>query len=739
VPVSLDLPGAPPASDLALLQARLRGEKTKQALRGDGTLLVLRGNTPSDLADPTASLLAAGRAAGAVDVVVRCSDPAPLEAALRRYGLPLQGCTSRSVWRPAMQVLPLAVELAFEPRDPHRLLELLTLPVGPFRGLLGGRLARAIARQPGVGGKEWRVQHEEAKKRLLERHQRLERERGLSESQAERVAKEVVAELLAELEGWLEAPLNADGKISKSCLQSVVARVHSWLQKRFRGEDRETYFSACTHATAFASAIANDGRDHFSQEDVRQLLDRFARAEEPHDATVEAAGRVAHVNHPAAILDSCDRIVLWNLVAGVERRSPRHPWDDRERVALAAADVHLADSFELLAAEANAWRRSILAARERAILVMPRAIKSTASAEHPLWDEIRARLALDDDEVRRVTHDVSRIIDGTAKRPIAAVAAHSPLHLPEGRAAWNVPPGLVADGSSCSPTSVSALESLATCPVAWVFEHRAVLRSGAISKVAEGALLNGTVGHRLVEELHADGAFDLPEAEFLGRVDSVFERLLRTEASTLLLPGASIERLQLQRQLYHAMRELHRYLARTERRIASVEEIVTTGSAAGALQGRLDLRLEDSRGRVDRTAILDLKWGAASYQKALVNGRAVQLAVYSRAISGAPAAYFSLASGKVLATDERMDPTRPLDGPPLETTWSRVEATARAVMERAGRGVLDVVGTKAAIPLLDALEIPGSQRDHHFEASRDDACKHCEYEALCGRKWEAST
>ncbi|HVJ88261.1 MAG TPA: PD-(D/E)XK nuclease family protein [Labilithrix sp.] len=744
-PLSLDLPGAPPATDLGLLQARLRGEKTEGKLRGDGTLLVLRGNTPTDLADLTASILAGGRAVRAVDVVVRCRDPEPLETALHRHGLPLQGCTSRSVWRPAMQVLPLAVELAFEPRDPYRLLELLTLPVGPFRGVVGARLARAVARQPGIGGKEWRLQQEEARTRLRERHLRLERQRGLSDAEAERLAREVVAQRFAELEAWLEAPASSDGRIAKSSLIAVVSRVRSWLQSRVRKGDRETYAYAYAHAYALESAVGSDSREHFSLEEARQLVDRYARSEQPHDTTVEAAGRVAHLDHPTGILGSYDRVLLWSFVAGVERRAPRPPWNNEERAALAEAGIDLADPFDLLTAEADAWRRSVLAARQRAILVIPRTIKATAAADHPLWDEIRARLALDDDGVARITHDVSRIVDGSTRSALAPVTALAPVRLPEGRREWHVRRELIGETSSSSTTSVSALEALATCPLAWVFEHRAVLRSGAVSKVAEGALLNGILGHRLVEELHADGAFELPEMAFVERVAALFDRLLRTEAATLLLAGASIERLQLQRQIHHAMRELHRYLAKTGRRIASVEEVVTTDSAAGALHGRLDLRLEDRHGRTDRPAILDLKWGSSRYRDALVKGRAVQLAVYSRAVARAsaspppPAAYFSLANGQLIATDERMAPARQLEGPSLETTWTRVEATARAVLARVGSGVLHVIGTKDAVPLLDALEIPEARREHYFEAPREDACSHCEYAALCGRKWEALT
>lgn len=737
-----DLPGAPADSDLGELQARLRGEPVQTKLRGDGTVVLLRGNTSVDLAEPVAITLARGRASGARDLVVRCSQPQSLEAALPLHDLPSQGHSSRSAWRPAMQLLPLAVELSFEPRDPQRLLELLTLPVGPFRGMLGARLARAVSRQPGVGGKEWSLQKEEAKARLLDRQRRAELERGTSQSEADRIAGDVVAKRLAELDAWLEVPPSQDGRLSRASLLAVVARVRDWLHARLRGDDREIYFPAHAQSALFEAAVANDPREQFSQEETRQLLDRYARVELPHDVSIDSAGRVAHVDHPAAILGSCDRAILWNLVGGVERRAARPPWSIEELSALSAAGVQLPEPTAVLAAETDAWRRSILAARVGVVLVIPRTIEATETTDHPLWDEIRGRLALDHDSIERITHDVSRIIDGTAQARRVPVTALTPLRLPEARSAWHVDSALLrSDVARANTTSVSELEALVTCPLAWAFEHRALLRRGGAARIADGPLLNGILGHRLVEELHADRAFDLAENDFVAQASARFDELLRTEGATLLLPGASIERLQLQRQVRHAMRELHRYLARTERQIASVEETVSVDSPVGPLHGRLDLRLVDRHTGRDREAILDLKWGTSRYRDALLKGRAVQLAVYARALargasSEPPAGYFVLGTGRVLAGDPRMAPDRVLDGPSLPATWSRAMNTASLVRESVDRGALQVVGTKVSLPLLEALGVRDDERGRHYDVRGAAACTYCDYAALCGRKWE---
>jgi RecB family exonuclease len=289
--------------------------------------------------------------------------------------------------------------------------------------------------------------------------------------------------------------------------------------------------------------------------------------------------------------------------------------------------------------------------------------------------------------------------------------------------------------------SVTSLERIATCPLAWVFEHRANLRAGAMSSVATGPILNGNLGHRLIEELHLAGAFELSENVFLSRAADCLELLLRTEGATLLVPGASVERLQVTRQILRAARDLYRYLAQRGYRIAAVEEVVTTTSAVGPLHGRLDLRLVGADGH---SAILDLKWGVSTPRSLLTQGRAVQLAVYARAVaerdglSSLPrAGYFALSSGEILSTDPIMAPTRGESGPSLETSLRCVEATARNVIACHEAGRVLVTGTRRALPLLEALGVVKERHHQHFQAPPDAGCRYCGYGALCGKKWEA--
>jgi hypothetical protein len=158
--------GAPADSDLGQIQASIRGEATRVGLRGDGSVVLLTGETSWELAHAVAAMLRQDR--GGSSVVVRGGDARALDTAFAVQGLAGQGLDSASAWRPACQLLPLALELAYAPRDPYRMLELVTLPLGPFEGWVGLQLARAISKSPGIGGRAWL----EAKRAISEASER---------------------------------------------------------------------------------------------------------------------------------------------------------------------------------------------------------------------------------------------------------------------------------------------------------------------------------------------------------------------------------------------------------------------------------------------------------------------------------------------------------------------------------------------------------------------------------------
>jgi hypothetical protein len=709
-------------TDLGRVQALLRGDAVAGdgALKGDGSLLVLRAETSSELAAALAALLRKWNEPSTA--ILRGGETHTLDDALVAQGLASTGVASTSTWRPAAQVLPLAIELAFEPRDPYRVLELLTLPIGPFEGIVGRALASALSEAPGIGGPPW----QQAKEKIAER------------------AKEDAEAKLARVAEWLEAP-GHHGTAPRAALLVVANRVCTWMQARLAFErekdapkqDVAVLGAAFAQAQAFREALSHDPREALDLTAARLLVEQVSGCLGI-ELSAERAGRIDPVDTPAGLRIARDTVVWWHCVSGTEWRPSARPWRRSEIAALNAAGVALLDPADRLVAEAKSWRQVVLAARKRLVLAMPRWAAGEALEPHPIWDEIVARLGARDVDLAQVTVEARALLQGSVPSCAVEIVDRGPLALPDARAEWHL------DGTNLRPSarhSASSLEGLVGCPLRWVFSYPAGLRSGSIASLPGSPMLQGNLGHRLVESLHEDGGLQR-SADLDARLGANLERLLREEASVLLRAGMTFELAQLRTQLTTSVMSLVDLIAASGLTVVDVESEVLVAWRGAELQGRLDLLLHDSNGS---EVIIDLKWGGKKYGDLLIAGQAVQLAVYTgvrRLKTGvkdlAPAGYFSLSRGELFTLEDKpFVGVRPVGGPPLEGTWDRLEQTVERVGASLAKGCVPVTGVRSSLPLLEALRVPDTQRDRCFEPVPKAACTYCSYGALCGRDWES--
>ena len=631
------------------------------------------------------------------------------------------------------------------------MLELVSLPLGPFSGLVGQQLARALCASPGIGGRSW----QEAKRAIAERFE-AHAVRGAADGDVETrsyASKADVAERLKQIEEWLEEP-GHDTVAPRSALLVVSARVVSWLQRRYArcavetsagnaGIHDETMLrTACVQAQSFHEALLHDPREGLDLVAVRQLLDEVSFGSLSLPLHVEEAGRLDIVETPAGLRTSRDLVVWWHCVNGTQASAPVEPWRRHERHALRAAGVALQDPARVLAAEVEGWRRVVLAARKRLVLVVPSWAHGTRLDPHPIWDEIVARVDAKSADIARVTLNVEELLAGEcvlAKRlPAFAMTSLAPLALPKARPSWHLNAALLGPAERYSATG---LEELLGCPLRWVLKHRAGLKSARSLALPSGPLLNGRLGHRLVEELHNAGVLT-SRVQAARAVEALLERLLLEEAAVLLRPGMTFELTQLRRQLVAAVERLAALLEESGLSVTGVEVESSVEWEGRKLDGRVDLLLEDREGR---EIVLDLKWGRSSYSKKLEQGLALQLAAYAgarqldRADSKLPAAaFFALNCGQVLATESGpFKGAHAIRGPTIAETWNKLGRTARVYEQLLSTGVVPVTGVKTSTSVLVASGIAEAEREQHLEA--EPPCDYCEHQSLCGRAWESFT
>jgi len=699
-------------SDLARFQRALCSPDASdmRPLGADGSLVLLRAATSSLLAEPIAALLAADAVSSTV--IVRGLDPGSLDAALERHGLPRQGVVGSSRWRPLLQVLRLALAVAFTPQDPRRVLEVLTLPSGPFAGRAGRRLAAALCDRPGIGNELWKNAKQE-----------------LSEDERARV------------EVWIESPhLDPEGA-PRAVLLEVAERVLDWLVRRACSSSEPSGAAATLQAQALVAALRMDRRERLDRPAVEQLLQDLAEEGSTSAIAVEEAGRFAHVDSPERLFGARERVVWWSFVG--EAPPPSPAFRNAEIEALRRAGVRLLDPLAQLRARFDGLVRAVHAARRQLVLVIPEQVAGQRCEPHPLLDELVARLAGSEAALAALTLSPEELARGEG---LAARLARVPTQvvpmspLPAGRRQWQVEPTLIRPREA---ESASSLEKLIGCPLSWALHYQAGLRSASRGGIPSGPLLAGKLGHRLLEELHLAGALGGEPEQVRQAAERALDELLEREASVLLVAGASDERSQLCCELIEAAVALSALLRDAELELVGVEVPVAAALAGRPLRGSIDVLL---RSRSGEERVLDLKYGSAGYSKKLKAGHAIQLAVYAEARrqqSGTqqlpPAAYFSLKHQRLLATDAAPHFGRqPQPGPALSKTGEQLQNTLHAVAATLDGGRLPVAGVRetAEAGLLPLLGVTSERAPEHLALPSEDTCQYCTFGPVCGRSWE---
>lgn len=163
-------------SMLARLQAALRDPAAHGPVEwsDDGSLTVIE-SAPGLLAHAWLS----ARVRAQCDALLLAEHDAQwLDDGMRRAGHPAHGLADASRLRPALQVLPLALSLLWQPPDIYAVVGFLTHPLCPIAGFVRMRMARHIARRPGVEPEglrreldairaAWRVQHPADRKSVV--------------------------------------------------------------------------------------------------------------------------------------------------------------------------------------------------------------------------------------------------------------------------------------------------------------------------------------------------------------------------------------------------------------------------------------------------------------------------------------------------------------------------------------------------------------------------------------------
>lgn len=624
---------APAGSMLGALQRAARALEGGSAMgeglrwRSDGSVRVLQAETGWLAANCMAHWLAAEP----MDTLLCAPAVGVLDEVLAAAGMPRQGFKEPSASRPALQVLPLVLGQLWRPLDLFGLLQFLTHPVCPVPRVARVRLARMLARSPGIGqgpawdsamadietdcatgGIDWPQVRERI--RLWVEHERHD--------PAEGVPLAVVIERLQALARHFQGRLRDADAARQQAFTSGLSQTLTLLRA--------------------LQTLARQGESRIGAQALQTVLMQATAQGSAHPMLVAQVGACRTVTHPAAAVEPAEQVIWWHLQAPGDP-SP-HPWSDEELAQLRQAGIALPSLADTLAQEAGHWLRPLLAARRRLVLVLP----PPGAEVHPVW--LLLQSLFDAGQAPQIEQLESTL--GDTRQP---ALAHKPL--PRRQPWWQLPPGVPIPARGTE--SFSSLESLLFNPFQWVLKYPAALSPSSVLDVSDGVLLYGNLSHHLVERyVQQPLALTMSDAAFNAWFGPALDELVAQEGAVLLMPGRQEELASLRRKLRFALGRL-----RSQWRAAGVvavapEERLEGHFPGGAITGYGDLLVTRHDGE---QAIIDMKWGAKSYADKLAGNRHLQLAIYGELVRQRTGrwprlAYFSFSTGDLLATDRSFFP-----------------------------------------------------------------------------------
>lgn len=697
-------------ADLGSAKRLLAGEKSEPA-KGDGSFRILMAQDPWQAARWTAAWLAASGSEFEKTVfVVPERYQRILAAAFHERGISFgDDNRSPSVARPSVQVLVLALALAWAPKSPRMALSLLLLPSSPIPRAVAFRLADALAEAPAIGSDEWNTAIE----------------RGLESLKTKEDGEARAARAQARVDDFFHATAikTSDGILPKE-ISAICERVAKWARGLGEIQGLSSYQEAALLAEAMGAAARDCGLDKLSPESVSRLLaDVIGSGVSAQNMPARFGGPII-VSDPASILAPVEHVVWWDFSQGTSANASKAFWSKQQRDVLSKHGIDIQDSISLAVQNSSRWPRAIAGATKTFLGVCFEADNSReAESLHPLADQILpAKSAERKQWIAAVTVRPGLSEDGATKKfegEAKATVAEAVIPAWRSRHDWNVNPGMVKLREHESP---SALEKMLGCLFAYTLHYGAKLREGQLEQLSDGNLLSGKIAHKVFQEVFGPGRHPQPE-EARKAASQAIETILPTYAATLLESEQRWFVAQMSSTIVSAAGEYAEFLKSNKLEILRVET-----EKRDSLLGPTNLvgtpdHVLGSGGKPE--LIMDHKWGGGKYKyNDLKEGTSLQLSMYSyleRTGASFPGVgYYILEDQQVLLLGLNKDRARTVDGPSAKDVFdaSLSEIKKRAALLEQGKISADGVHENQANAVWKA------------------GCKFCGFGVICGKHWE---
>lgn len=719
--IPADAPNTRTSGDLGRAQAYLAGSATS-ALQGDGSLQIVAADTALMAAEAVADWMVAGGEAALAGTVVVCDgDTALLDQALEARGLPALGQSAPSPWRGALQVLPLAFAASWAPFNPKPLLDLLLLPRPPIGRSAARKLARALAKEPGKGGKAWAGAWTEIEAELTERFN--DRPEPQSEAQKR----------LGRWREWTSGSLydRSEGMPADAARQ-IAGRVLQWAIETDAGASDPLMLSVAGAASTLVQAIDVLGQERLPALLLERMIEQVLSQGARNPDHVARAGGLRCVTDPAAIWGPVERLVWWNF-SGPGARAPSEPWSRAEVEALSRAGCLLEPSSAVTARLGWSYANALHKTRKQALLVRPSLADGEETTSHPLAHQLHPLVRASEG---RVVWKAEALLDQAAQEVAQRTLVRETVELqkpPQPRARWALP-DKIKDRLTKRRESATSFEHLADCQMRWLLLDVLKLSRGRFAELPGADQLLGNLAHEIASKVFRPGP--APDPRTVRReVEALFDETLTAIAAPLQQPELAGELAAAKARVPAALADLAALLEARRLEVVGTELKREAEFADGlSVVGYLDMVVRHPQ---DGVGVIDLKWTRSAKRRRteIAEGRALQLATYGaiadpESPSPAPGAYYLLNQRRLIglsgsAVAEEIVATQKT----LDQTWADLKSTWRQWRDLAKDGSAIATGmAEAQEHMPEDLAI----------APSDKPCTYCELTSLCRVTQEAN-
>jgi len=670
------LPFSENATDLGNFKKNIgQPQAAKPALQGDGSLLILRGKRDTELAAYLAALFRDNPELKPCLLIPERSRT--LDNALIQEGLPSLGIQPASLARPTLQILKLASVFLWNPIDPFKIMEFVSLPVKPLDNELANRIAQLMAQTPGLQGEYWQIMISQFFREL---------DNGVYPAIGSKPA-----EIRQQYRFWFERKrFDASGVAPKEEVLEIFTYLAFWARAIFRDNPANpSLLILAEQARQIEELLQALPERQLSRLELERIV-RTVYEAAPAQLSVQEVGSLPYVHHPHAFKGGVDQLLWWNFI----QNEPDYffsRWYQAELQWLLDQGIHLSGPQEQNALLSWQRRQPVLACQQQLLLIIPEVVEGQSANPHPLLGDLEA--CFGDLAPIMATID-NQLLAQFFTLPGQIQLAYRQL----GRPATFIKVKKTEKLTQRPEETFSSLDSLLYYPYQWLFQHQIRLRKSSILSIVKDQTLMGNLAHRFFQQLLAQAeALQWSKKELETWADREMVQLLQKEGAVLLMYGREPERVRFLKKLKYAAWSLLNHLQTNGWEIVGTEQPLTGSFENIVLNARADLVLR----RQDEMAVLDLKWRGSNYREQMIkNEEDLQLVLYSKLVTTdaawAHTAYFIMESGKLLARNNaafrEVSPISPNaeHAEVHQRIWDKMRHTYRWRMEQISQGEIEV-------------------------------------------------